>query len=156
MIYTEHGICQIVDITERTIDETTKKYYIIQPLENNQQLTISFPVDRANANMKKMLKKEEAEEILGLFQSDGAKWIEKPQLRVKKYTEVINSGDRVEIAKIARTLLAKKKLVEEEGRRFYENDRKLLERIETTLYKELALALETTDDEITEQIHNAI
>ena len=49
----------------------------------NQQLTISFPVDRENANMKKMLKKEEAEEILGLFQSDGAKWIEKPQLRVK-------------------------------------------------------------------------
>ncbi|NCU16819.1 CarD family transcriptional regulator [Pallidibacillus pasinlerensis] len=66
MMYTEHGICQIVDITERTIDETTKKYYIIQPLENNQQLTISIPVDRANA-MKKMLKKKEAEEILGLF-----------------------------------------------------------------------------------------
>lgn len=156
VIYSSHGICKIDDISDKTIAGITRKYYIMHPLDNNQQLTISTPVDNEKAVIQKLLNKEEAREILESFKRDGIEWIEKPQERGRTYTNIVNTGNRKEIAKVANTLLKKKQEVEIEGRKFYEHDSKLLINIQNILFKELALALETTTEKIVDKINSLV
>src|SRR5881227_3599734 len=93
IIYSGHGICRVDDICDKTYAGITKTYYVLHPIENNHQLTISTPVDNDKTIMLKLLNKEEAEKILESFNSDGVDWIEKPQLRGHVYPEIVNTGN---------------------------------------------------------------
>lgn len=156
VIYSGHGICKVDDICDKSIAGVTKKYYVLHPLENNQQLTISTPVDNEKTVIQKLMNKVEAEEILESFKQDGIEWIEKPQERGRTYSNIVNTGNRMDIAKITNTLLKKKQEVEKDGRKFYEHDSKLLLSIQNILFKELSLALDTTTEKISKKVYSMI
>jgi CarD family transcriptional regulator len=44
IIYSEHGLCQIDDICEKTFAGVTRTYYILHPLAQ-ENLQISTPID---------------------------------------------------------------------------------------------------------------
>jgi CarD family transcriptional regulator len=152
IIYSGHGICQIDDICEKTISGTTRDYYVLHPMENNQALTISTPVTNSKVVMLELIHEEEAHKILELFKKTGDKWDENPNTRYNIYSERINTGDRKEIAKIINTLMRKKIEAENREKKLYERDQKLLNATQTILFKELAISLDTTFDDINERI----
>jgi len=106
IIYSVHGLCEIKDITEKKHRGTTRKYYVLHPLQD-PQLTIYSPVDNDKVVMLEPLEKEEAEEILQSFENPGITWIEDVKQRNRKYQQLITNGDRREIASIANTLMRK-------------------------------------------------
>lgn len=156
LIYPGHGICRVDNISEKTYAGITKKYYELRPIENNRQLTINTPVDNEKVDLMKLIDHEEAESILKSFYLDGVKWIEKPQLRQKVYKDILKSGDRTEIAKVANTLIRKKYELEKDGRKFYQIEGRILNDIQDVLFKELALALNKSYKEIHEKIDRMI
>ncbi|WP_042355690.1 CarD family transcriptional regulator [Bacillus rubiinfantis] len=141
IIYSGHGICKVDDICNKTIAGTTRAYYVLHPIDNNHGLTISTPVENKKNVISKLINQDEAREIIDSFHSKGIDWIEKTQLRIQTYTNIIKSGNRIDIAKVANTLIRKKHEIELEGKKFYESDVKLLTSIETILFKELAISL---------------
>ncbi|GAA0472129.1 CarD family transcriptional regulator [Alkalibacillus silvisoli] len=157
IIYTSHGICRIDDISSMKINGVTKKYYVLHPIENDQQqLTINAPVDNDKIKMMKLINKDEAEKILESFDKEGAEWIDNPNLRSQTYKKVVNSGDRFDIAKVVNTLIKKKHELESNGKKFYEQDHKHLTNIQDILFKELALALDLSTDEIHQKINKRL
>lgn len=150
VIYSGHGICKVHEITDQTYAGITRKYYVLQPIENDQQLTINIPVD--TDKIYPLVNQEEARELLQSFQSEGAKWINNHQQRARIYADRVNSGNRMEIAKVANTLIRKKIEVEKEGKKFYQQDSKLLASIESILFHELAIALNTSKSKIAEDV----
>ncbi len=148
IIYSGHGICKVDDICEKSYSGITKNYYVLHPLENSHQLTISTPVDNESIIMVRLINKDEAEEILFSFQSPGIKWIEKPNLRFHVYNDIVKTGNRIEIAKVANTLIQKKHELETIGKKLYEQDNKLLIKIQNILFKELAISLNASYEEI--------
>jgi len=111
-------------------------------------------------NNKKMLSKlidrDEAEAVLESFHSEGVKRIDQNSQRKQRYTKKINSGDRYEAAKVANTLLRKKKEVEADGKKFYKNDEEMLKSIKNILFKEIALALDLTEAAVQRKINKII
>ncbi|MFJ7726678.1 CarD family transcriptional regulator [Neobacillus sp. NPDC097160] len=156
IVYSGHGICRVDEICDKTYAGITKAYYVLHPIENNHELTISTPVDNNKTLILKLMNKEEAEIILDSFHSAGINWIEKPQLRGQVYTEIMKSGNRIEIAKVANTLLRKKDEIEMAGKKFFEHDSKILTTILNILFKELAIALNTSYEEIFEKVHRLV
>lgn len=156
IIYPGHGICRVEDISDKTFANVSRTYYTLHPIENNQNLTINIPVDNSKMRLLKLVNKEEANKIIALFHSDGIDWIEKPQQRTRIFSEAVKAGNREEIAKIAITLMLKKYKAEEVGRKFYENDKNLLIDIQDVLFKELAIALDTSSDAINQKINGII
>lgn len=152
VIYSAHGICKIDDICEKTVSGKTNLYYVLHPLENNHQLTISTPVNNEKVVMLGLLHKEEANEIIESFKYPGVIWNDKPNLRYQLYSNLLNTGDRKEIAKVVNTLMRQKIEVELHGRKLYEQDRKLLDTAQNILFKELAISLKTTFQEINEMV----
>lgn len=152
VVYSVHGICRVTDICEKTVLGDTKQYYILQPLEDNHNLTISAPVDNKKATIQSIVGKEDAKEIIDSFKDSGVEWYDKPNKRLNSYTSMIKSGDRNEIAKVVNTLMRRKIEVEKEDKKLNQQDLKLLKNIQTTFFKELSLALDTSVEKINRHI----
>ncbi|GEN47083.1 CarD family transcriptional regulator [Alkalibacillus haloalkaliphilus] len=157
VIYSSHGICRIDGINSMKINGVTKDYYVLHPLENDQQqLTINAPVDNDKIKMKELIKKPEAEKILESFYLDGVEWIDNPNLRSQTYKKLVNNGDRFDIAKVINTLIKKKHELENNGKKLYEQDNKHLTTIQGTLFKELSLALGLSVKELNDKINQRL
>ncbi|EKN66609.1 CarD family transcriptional regulator [Neobacillus bataviensis LMG 21833] len=152
VIYSAHGICKIDDICEKTISGITRTYYVLHPMDNNHQLTISTPVNNDKVVMLELIQQEETNEILESFKNPGIKWVDNPNIRFKLFSDIINTGDRKDIAMVVNTLMQKKVEAELHGKKLYEQDRKLLNNTQNILFKELAISLETTFEEINEMV----
>jgi CarD family transcriptional regulator len=155
IIYSEHGLCQIDDICEKTIAGVTRTYYILHPLAQ-ENLQISTPIDNKKVVMLKTMERDEAEELLYSFKQPGIVWIEDHKKRYHQYQELIQTGDRKVIANIAITLMQKNLELKENNKRLYDQDRKLLLTIQNILFNEMALSMNTTFEAIDEQVNEFI
>lgn len=155
VLYSAHGICKIDDICEKTISNTKKSYYSLHPM-NDGKLRISIPVDNDKITIQELLTKEEGENIIESFKFEGYEWIDIDNERCTKYNEIIKQGNRTEIAKIANTLMKKKLELESNGKKFHEKDKRILQGIQSILFSELAFILDTTLEEIEDEINGYI
>ena len=151
IIYSSHGLCQIDDICEKTYGDSTGTYYVLHLLDN-ARLIINIPIDSEKIVMQNVLNKEEAEEILHSFQQPGIEWIENGRERTKKYKSLVNTGDRTVIASVAVTLMKKKREADADEKKLDGDDRVLLANIENMMYKELAVSLDTSYEEISKKV----
>ncbi|WP_042463216.1 CarD family transcriptional regulator [Neobacillus dielmonensis] len=147
VIYSMHGVCQIEDICDKTINGVTRTYYVLHPLKDNG-LTISTPVDNKTIAMQDIISISEAEQILDSFELPGVDWIDNANLREQTFTNIVNTRNRMEIARVLNTLMRKKHETELTGKKQSEHDRRLMSSIQGVLFKEMAIALNTTFDDI--------
>ena len=123
------------------------RYHPLQDIK----LIISTPVDNDKVTMLELIHKEEAEEILESFKQLGIDWIELNNQRTQIYYEAAKTGNRKEISKIVNTLMREKHKAEINGKKLLEQDNKLLIFIQNILFRELAVSLNTTFEEIHEK-----
>ncbi|MFA1822003.1 CarD family transcriptional regulator [Virgibacillus oceani] len=155
IIYTTHGLCEIVDICDKNIGNVTRTYYVMHPMED-PKLTISIPKDIGEKNMQPVMEKREAKMILQSFQNIGIPWIEDARERNKKYSNLVKTGERKDISRIANTLMRKKSELRKNKQKMSEQDRKLLESIQHILFQEMAVSMDTSMEEISEEVDSMI
>lgn len=155
ILYSVHGICKVDDICERTISYMKKSYYILHPINDNN-LSISTPVDNYKVKILELLTKEQAEEVLESFKNPGKEWIEIDRERSEIYNNIIKSGNRNEIIKIVNTLMRVKIDLEKEGKKFHEKDKKMMLDIQNILFSELAFSLNMESDEVAKKVNSYI
>ena len=155
ILYSVHGICKVDDICERTISYMKKSYYILHPINDNN-LSISTPVDNYKVKILELLTKEQAEEVLESFKNPGKEWIEIDRERSEIYNDIIKSGNRNEIIKIVNTLMRVKIDLEKEGKKFHEKDKKMMLDIQNILFSELAFSLNMESDEVAQKVNSYI
>ncbi len=147
VIYSTHGLCSIKDISEQTFSDTKRSYYVLQPL-NDLNLTIRTPIDNAKKNLRDIIKKEDALEILHSFTTPGYEWIEQSTHRMKLHTEIIKTGDRQKQALLLNTLLRKRIDYEALEKKFPHQEEKLLQSLQELIFSEFSLALNKSSEEI--------
>jgi len=76
--------------------------------------------------------------------------------RNQVYSKVVKNGDRKEISKVISTLMRKKLKIEAEGRKFHQQDIKLLSNVQSILFTELAFKLNTTFEVINRKVARLI
>ena len=155
IIYSVHGLCQIDDICEKTYSDVTRNYYVLHPLSQTN-LTISVPVDSDKVIMLETMNREQAEEILKSFNEPGIPWVDDVKKRKLQYNNIVQTGDRREIAKIANALMRKNLEYSLDKKRMYDQDRRLLNTIQDLLFKELANSLDTSFEDISAQVDEMI
>lgn len=155
VVYSGQGICFIDDICEKTMMGETKEYYVLHPVDNSR-LTISIPVDNDKVVILDIIQSDEAEKIIDSFKEKGIDWIEINSQRNVEYSDIVKTGNRSEIAKVVNTLMRKKYITEINGRKFYEQDTRLLVSVQNILFSELAMSLDTTFEEIKNKVLSLI
>ena len=77
-------------------------------------------------------------------------------MRLNLFKNIINTGDRKEIAKVVNTLWRKKLELEQNDKKLYEQDQKLLNAVQKILFKELSISLDKSAEEIEELVKEMI
>ncbi|SFE59240.1 CarD family transcriptional regulator [Alteribacillus iranensis] len=156
VVYSSHGICRISDICEKTFLETTETYYVLHPMEAINQLSISIPVDNEKVTMLALIEEDEAHDLLESFKEPGVKWIDNPHQRVQRYSNIVDSANRLEIAKVVNTLMRNELELKRADKKVHDRDHRLLYSIQKILFKEMAISLGTTMEDINNRVLDII
>lgn len=149
IMYGTQGICKIVEITEKDFMGAKKEYYVLKPI-NDAGATLFAPKNNAKieAKMRRILSKEEINELIETMPYEEANWISNENERKEKYKSIIASGDRTELIKMIKALYFQKKKREADGKHLYLSDERFFKEAERILYDEFQYVLKIQRDEL--------
>lgn len=142
VMYGVHGVCAVVDVEERKVDRKTVQYLVLEPREQSGSRYF-VPTGNANAmaKLRPMLSSEELEALLVSEEVRTDAWIPDENQRKQCYRELIGSGDRAALLRMVRTLHARKKVQEAQGRKFHLCDENFLRDAQRLLSTEFSVIL---------------
>lgn len=149
VIYGTHGVCRITEITEKEFASETQLYYTIKPVFNTKS-TFFLPVNHQNTAKKLFypLPKGEIKALIASFPKLTPVTVTDEKQRRDIYKQVIESGDRKQIAGLLKTLYQRKKEQLNQGKKQHLIDERFMKDAETVLYEEFAYVLQKDRGEI--------
>ncbi|MDL2236382.1 CarD family transcriptional regulator [Christensenellaceae bacterium OttesenSCG-928-K19] len=150
VMYATAGVCQVqkVDYPD-FLKDGKRKYYFLKPLHS--MCDIFVPVD-TEVKMRKVLSREEANELLEQIPNMEEVWVEDDSSREAVYKEAIQSFDCRELLKIIKCLYLKISERKKEGKKPLQMDEKYMNTAEQFLYGELSVVLDIPMDEVSDYI----
>ncbi|MDR1875016.1 MAG: CarD family transcriptional regulator, partial [Synergistaceae bacterium] len=105
VLYATHGVCKISAITEMDLRGTCFECYALKPLYYDK-CTIFVPVNNKTLTekMRRLLSAEEICALIKTMPEKTAVWVDDEVVRNRQYKEILESGDRVELIKLIKTL----------------------------------------------------
>jgi CarD family transcriptional regulator len=142
VMYQAQGLCKIAEISEKEFEGNRRQYYVLKPL-NDDKTTIFIPVDNGTTTAK-MYPVSSPEEMLALIQTmlrEKPIWIDDEIVRKVRYQEILSGGNRLELARLAKTLYLRQQAQKNQGKRLHLTDERYLKEAEKILYEEIAHVL---------------
>ena len=146
-VYPAHGIAIIKRIDERQVAGKTKRFYVLQVLEN--QMTIMVPTDNAEAvGLRSIISDEDVLKVYSILKMrdvkiDQTTW----NRRYRDYMEKIKTGSIYEISEVLRDLFLLR-----HSKDLSFGERKMLDQAKALIVKELSIARHTQEAVIEQEI----
>lgn len=142
IVYGHTGICQVLDVTTLDLDGISKDrlYYVLRP-EGETEGKIFTPVDSVKLIIRRIMSREEAEELLDSIPEIEAIDVPEDKIREEKYKACIKSCECKELVRIIKTIYTRKKDRVSLGKKVTATDERYLKLAEENLYTELSKLL---------------
>ncbi|MFH1874667.1 MAG: CarD family transcriptional regulator [Pseudomonadota bacterium] len=146
-VYPAHGVGKVHSIEEREIAGNKHKFYILKILDSG--MTIMVPTGNVrNVGLREVVSQSEVEVVYDILRERDISINEQTwNRRYREYMDKIKTGSVYEVAEVLRDLM----LLRYEKELSF-GERKMLDTARGLLVKELAIAEETEEEEIAEQI----
>lgn len=157
VVYGNNGICKVTDVGTISLSGVDKqrKYYTLRPVYQSE--TVYYvPVENQKTNMRLVITKDEAEQLIEDIATMESAWIVNEKEREAQYKEALRSCDCRELIKIIKTLYQRKQLRIQDGKKVTTVDERYFHLAETQLYEELGYALGMAKEEVSAYITNHI
>lgn len=157
IMYGSLGLMEIVDITDQTVGDVTRRYYVVKELASPSSSLTYVPLDSEElvSQMKPLLSKEE---ILDTVKRAKAlpplEWVEENRARSDLHKKILSSGDRVKLLVMIDSIRDTGKRRVLEGKKNYISDENFMKRAEKIVYSEFAMVLGIDESEVSEFIEN--
>ena len=158
IIYGTQGVCRIDGIEEKNISGTKKKYYIVNPVNDNGP-TVFAPVDNEHVlkKMRRLLSETEINGLIDAMPDEEVVWIKNDNDRKELYKKTLASGDHMELIKMIKAIYTHKKKRAAEGKRLHVIDEHFFKDAEQILYEEFQYVLKLRNkDELMNYIFSRI
>lgn len=153
VIYKNNGICKIVEICLKDFSGEEKEYYHLQSVyDENTNYYIPLDAPENKQNMKHMLTIDEIDKIILDSEECENVWIEDSKERNEKFSEILREGKRDKILWLVKVLSLHKIKVEDEKKKFYATDEKILASAEKIITEEFAFVLGIEKQDVTNYI----
>ena len=152
VIYGSSGVCQVGDVTTLDIENVPKdrEYYVLFPKNNGG--TIYVPVDVASTKMRKVITKEEAEQLIEKIPTIQPIEISNEKFLEESYKKCIRSNECIEWIRLIKCIYDRKQLRISEGKKMTATDERYMYMAEEALYSELGTALNMDKEQVFEYI----
>ncbi len=147
------GVCRIDDICVAPLESmpADRKYYVMKPIHDLNSV-IYIPVDSDRIFLRRLLTREEAEELLDRIPFVRAFEAENAKLLRQKYTEAMDTHQPLEWVRVIKTVYLRANMQEGRPRRISETERSFSDRARRNLHAELSLALGLAEAEMEQYI----
>lgn len=158
IVHGRNGICQVEDITHLDMSGADKDrlYYVLRPV-NTRGNKVYSPVDSNKVKARKILTREEADQLIDEIPDLEQLWISNDKLREEQYKDAMRDCDCRQWIRIIKTLYLRKKERIAQGKKVTALDESYLKLAENQLYGELAIIMgmekNEMEDFITQRIH---
>lgn len=149
VLYGTQSICTVTEICQKKIGGEMIPYYLLSPVFDSKS-TIYVPCknEKLTAKMRRVLSKTEILNLIQCISNEETAWIDNDTERKETFAGIIQSGDRISIARLIRTLYAHKLKQKAAGKKFHSSDEVLLDRAQKLLHEEFAYVLDLQPQEI--------
>lgn len=158
IIYGSMGVCRVEGIEMRRLPKSTaqQSFYVLRPIY--QTCSVSTPVDNDKVFMRPVISREEAERLIDTIPTVRAEAYNNKVLRQlsEHYESIIKHYDCAELIELTMSIYAKKRICEEQKRKFGALDERYMKRAEDMLFGELAVALGIDKQEVQKYISERI
>ncbi len=157
VLYSSHGVCQIVSTQERVIDRWRIEYFVLEPIgQPGCQFLIPSGNPAVLAKLRPLLTKDELEAMLHSEAVHQDHWISDENARKLRYKELISSGDRTALLQMVGTLHRHRETQEASGRKFHLCDENFLRDAQKLLNSEFSMGLDMEPHKTGEYIRSAL
>jgi CarD family transcriptional regulator len=150
VVYPNHGVGIIEQISSRTIGESVEKFYLLKIKANSLKVMVPFH-SVLNVGLRRVVKNGEIQKIVDFLQDGACDNNSDWKYRFKENSERMRTGSLLEVANVLKALLV---LNQEKALSFRE--KKMLERARYLLVSELAMAKNCDEPQIEELLTEAL
>lgn len=149
VLYGSEGVCRLEGSMKREVGGKTREYYVLKPVYRKDS-TVFVPKEneQLTGKMKRILSREETEQLLEEIPGEEALWIAEESERKARFSEILAGGDRRELVRVIKGLYLWKRKQEREGKKFHISDERFLKEAQERLHGELALVLGIQPDQV--------
>ena len=149
----KQGICEVITIgkLDLSCSDRSKEYYTLKPLYDAGG-TLYTPVDNERNQIREVITKEEAENLIDEMPEIDILWIKDEKKRESLYKEALLKNQCRDWISIIKTSYKRKMERLASGKKTINVDERYMSIAESFLYGELAVALEMNRDEVKQYI----
>jgi len=146
-VYPAQGVAEIISIEEKDIAGSRQRFYVLRILDTDRKIMV--PVSNAGAvGLRQVISEQEICEIFDILKErtiafDNQTW----NRRYRGFMDKIKTGSIYDVAEVLRDLY---RLKVDKSLSF--GERRMLETARTLIVKEIAIAREQTEDQVTGEI----
>ncbi|MBE5822374.1 MAG: hypothetical protein E7311_07315 [Clostridiales bacterium] len=138
VIHKKLGLCTIIDKAE--INNT--EYYVLN--KNEDTVRVMVPIDNASNFIRRPMTIKEIQKLKAKYKERNIEIILDYKTRIKKYDELLKSGDVYNLIILLRMIYTHKK----EKNNLTQADKDILKQAEKQLFSEIAYVLDIEDSEV--------
>lgn len=151
VVYGAFGVMEIVDVTEETLGDVKKKYYVMKEFSSTSNSLTYVPLENEmlTSQMKPLLTKDEV--IAVIKESKVApplEWIDDNRARSEFYKKLLSTSDRLKLLLMIDAVYKTGVRREAEGKKNYIADENSMHRAEKLIATEFALVLGIPENEV--------
>lgn len=153
IVYGNSGVCQVDEITTLDVDGVPKDrlYYVLIPV-NQSGSKIFTPVNSQKSQMRKIISKSEAVQLIEEIPEIEQLWIPDDKQREEQYKACMKNSNCKDWIRIIKTLYLRKEERSAQGKKVTATDEKYLRMAEDYLYSELSIPLGVEKEKMGEYI----
>lgn len=157
VVYGINGVCKIVEIEEKDLMGSKKKYLVLKPL-NGDASTYFIPTDNKKLLEKihKVLSEDEINQLIDSMPNEKEIWIDSEKQRKELYKKIIADGQRLELIRMIKAIYLERKEREKKGKCLHISDERFLKDAEKLLYSEFQYVLKLSENELMSYIFTRI
>lgn len=157
VLYGTNGVCEISEITQKTIGKEKIEYYVLKPVYNPNS-TVFVPTNNENlvGKMKKMMTRQQLDNLLFKASSTELDWDFDESARKEKFRNIISHGDILDLLVLLKSLWLHRRQQIEKGRKLHICDELTLKDAERIISEEIAYVIGVNQDEVVPYIKSKI
>lgn len=153
VVYGGNGVMTVVDIREERFGDALRSYYVLREVGSRSESLTFVPVDNEKlvSQMRKLLTKDEILQVLhSAKDAPDCEWAKDSRSRAECFRQIMESGDRLKIISMIRTIYNAGIRREDEGKKNFLSDENAMHKAEKLLYSEFSLVLGIPEEDVPE------
>lgn len=147
VMYGGHGVCTLLEITEKDFGGDVKQYYVLRPAYSGSSV-FYVPIDSEPLTAK-MRPIKSADELRKIAREEtSAEWIEEDRPRQNQLKAIVDGGGTEALVANLKLLSARQRELAEGGKKLRAADERYMKDIEKLLYEEFSIVFEIEKEQI--------